>query len=84
MFRKINPMSTALLRDKIHRAIDKIDDEHLLECVLTLVDQNINGFEFDGTNFAMSEERKKTFDCKEAKALAVNEVKKRILENLEK
>lgn len=75
-------MAPELLKDKIHRAIEKTEDLHLLEMVFSLLNRNsrFNEFEF----FAETSEKSESCKTWEPKAYAFTEVRKKILENLEK
>jgi hypothetical protein len=78
-------MPTKILKEKIHKAIDQIDNNHLLEVVFSLVNKNnrFNEFELSEPHFSC-DSRKVEINCASSKSYTFTEVKKKILENLEK
>ncbi|MES2678262.1 MAG: hypothetical protein V4635_00190 [Bacteroidota bacterium] len=78
-------MPTRILKDKIHKAIDQIDDNHLLEVVFSLVNKNnrFNEFEISEQHFS-GDRRELEMNCVSSRSYTFSEVKKKILENLEK
>jgi len=79
-------MTTASLKRKIHKVIDGIDDNRLLEAVFILLNSNIQDYShaLSESDIKIIEERRSNYKKGKTKTYTMSEVKKKILKNLGK
>lgn len=79
-------MTNATLKKEIHKVIDNIDDNQVLEAVFTLlnVSRPQSDYELSENDIKIIEERRSNYKKGKTKTYTVSEVKKKILKNLGK
>ncbi len=79
-------MTNSTLKKEIHKVIDNIEDNQVLEAVFTLlnVTRAQNDYELSENDIKIIEERRSNYKKGKTKTYTVSEVKKKILKNLGK
>lgn len=79
-------MTNSTLKKEIHKVIDNIEDNQVLEAVFTLlnVTKAQNDYELSENDIKIIEERRSNYKKGKTKTYTVSEVKKKILKNLGK
>jgi hypothetical protein len=79
-------MTNATLKKEIHKVIDNIDDNQVLEAVFTLLNvrRPQSDYELSENDIKIIEERRSNYKKGKTKTYTVSEVKKKILKNLGK
>jgi hypothetical protein len=79
-------MTNATLKKEIHKVIDNIDDNQVLEAVFTLLNARRpqSDYELSENDIKIIEERRSNYKKGKTKTYTVSEVKKKILKNLGK
>ena len=72
-------MTRTTLKKNIHKAIDNIDDDAVLEAVYTLLNRfSVDDIEWTDEDIRILEERRASYVSGKNKGLTVSEVKKRL------
>ncbi len=72
-------MTKATLKKNIHKAIDSIDDDSVLEAVYTLLSRFDSGnYEWDENDIRIAEERRDSYLSGKAKMHSLAEVNKKL------
>lgn len=79
-------MTNSTLKKEIHKVIDNIEDNQVLEAVFTLlnVTRAQNDYELSENDIKIIEERRSNYKKGKTKTYTVSAVKKKILKNLGK
>lgn len=79
-------MSQTALKKEIHKAIDNIDDDQLLEAIYTILNSRAynSSFELTDEDIRVIEERRSAYKAGKTRMLSPSEVKKKILKKLSK
>jgi len=79
-------MTQTALKKQIHKAIDNIDDDKILEAIYTILNSRGYGavYELSDEDVRIIEERKASYKAGKSKMLSPAEVKKKIMKSLRK
>lgn len=78
-------MTKATLKKNIHKAIDSIDDEAVLQAVYTLLNRvSVDDYEWTDEDIRIVEERREAYLSGKAKMHGLEEVNKKIRKKLGK
>lgn len=79
-------MTQSALKKKLHKAIDDINDNELLEAVYTILNSRIQAVqhELNDEDLRILEERRASYEAGKAKTYSLKEFKKKMRRNLSK
>jgi len=79
-------MTKTALKKELHKAIDNIEDDTLLEAIYTILNSQHKqySFELSEKDWNVVEERRASYEAGKSKAYTIKEVRKRIMKNLSK
>ncbi len=79
-------MTQTALKKELHKAIDNIDDESILEAVYTILNSRTtySSFQLTDEDIRIIEDRKASYKAGKSKMLTPKEVKKKIMKSLGK
>jgi len=79
-------MTKTALKKELHKAIDNIEDDTLLEAIYTILNSQHKqySFELSEEDWNVVEERRASYEAGKSKAYTIKEVRKRIMKNLSK
>lgn len=77
-------MDTILLKSKITKAVNEIDDESFLEAIYVIINKHNNGltYELNEDEIQLLNERKELYEIGKANTYSVQEVREKILKNI--
>lgn len=77
-------MDTILLKSKITKAVNDIDDESFLEAIYVIINKHNNeiDYEIDEQEIQLLNERKELYKSGKAKTYSMQEVREKILKNI--
>jgi hypothetical protein len=79
-------MTKTALKKELHKAIDNIDDNSILEAVYTILNSRASSssFELSDEDWRIIEERKSLYEAGKLKTLSLTEFKKKVKKKLSK
>jgi len=79
-------MTQAALKKQLHKTIDKIDDNNILEAVYTILSSKNSSaiYEVSDEDMNIIEERRALYEAGKLKVYTAKEVKKKLLKGLKK
>ena len=79
-------MTKTALKKELHKAIDNIEDDTLLEAIYTILSSQHKQYslELSEEDWNVVEERRASYEAGKSKAYTIKEVRKRIMKNLSK
>lgn len=79
-------MTQTVLKKQIHKAIDDIDDDKILEAIYTILNSRGYGsaYRLSDEDLSIVEERKASYKAGKSKMLSPAAVKKKIMKSLRK
>jgi len=77
-------LDTILLKSKITKAVNDIDDESFLEAIYAIINKHNNeiAYEIDDNEIQILNERKELYESSKAKTYSVQVVREKILKNI--
>jgi len=77
-------MDTILLKSKITKAVNEIDDESFLEAIYIIIHKHNNGltYELNEDEIQLLNERKELYESGKANTYSMQEVREKILKNI--
>lgn len=79
-------MTQTALKKELHKAIDNIDDDNLLEAIYTILNSraNAHSFELSDEDLRIVEERRVLYEAGKLKTTTLAEFKKKVKKKLSK
>jgi hypothetical protein len=71
-------MSASILKNKINKAVEGINDETFLKAIFTIINEHAkNEIYLDDEDWSIVEERSKAYETGNAKTITISEISKR-------